>query len=120
MDLISPQVESAVLRRLTVLKGLQDVKLRPEEAPALMQRVETNTCSAAARDLFAQVMRATTQGAAQRVDPSPEPAPRVSARPSPQRKAKRTRQVAQAARRRPWGEAPSWPTCHGRRWPCQR
>jgi hypothetical protein len=44
-----------------VLKCLQDVKLRPEEAPALMQRVDTNTWSAADRDLCAQVMRATTQ-----------------------------------------------------------
>jgi hypothetical protein len=61
MGLISPQVESAVLRRLKVLKCLQDVKLRPEEAPALMQRVDTNTWSAADRDLCAQVMRATTQ-----------------------------------------------------------
>jgi hypothetical protein len=40
---ISPQVESAVLRRLKVLKRLQDVHLRPEETQALMQRVETNT-----------------------------------------------------------------------------
>jgi hypothetical protein len=41
--LISPQVESAVLRRLKVLKRLQDVHLRPKETQALMQRVETNT-----------------------------------------------------------------------------
>ena len=34
--LISPQVESAVLRRLKVLKRCQDVHLRPEETQALM------------------------------------------------------------------------------------
>ena len=100
MGLISPQVESAVLRRLKLLKRLQDVPLRPEESQALMQRVDTNTCSAEDRDLFAQVIRATTQVAAQLLDPSPPPDPRVSERPSPQRKAKRKRQVAQASRRR--------------------
>ena len=36
-------MESAVLRRLKVLKRLQDVHLRPKETQALMQRVETNT-----------------------------------------------------------------------------
>ena len=100
MCLISPQVESAVLRRLKLLKRLQDVPLRPEESQALMQRVDTNTCSAEDRDLFAQVIRATTQVAAQLLDPSPPPDPRVSERPSPQRKAKRTRQLAKASRRR--------------------
>jgi len=49
--LLSPQVESAVLRRLTLLTRLQDVPLRPEETQALMQRVATNTWSAADRDL---------------------------------------------------------------------
>src|SRR5712691_6440552 len=100
MGLVSPQVESAVLRRLTLLKHLQGVPLRPEESQALMQRVDTNTCSADDRDLFAQVIRATTQVAAQLLDPSPPPDPRVSARPSPQRKAKRKRQLVTASRRR--------------------
>ena len=100
MDLISPQVESAVLRRLKLLQHLQDVPLRPEESQTLMQRVDTNTCSAEDRDLLAQVIRATTQVAAQLLDPSPPPDPRVSERPSPQRKAKRKRQLAKASRRR--------------------
>jgi hypothetical protein len=100
MGLISSQVESTVLRRLKLLKRLQDVPLRPEEAQALMQRVDTNTCSAADRDLLAQVIRATTQVSAQLLAPSPQPAPRVSERPSPQRKAKRQRQLAKASRRR--------------------
>lgn len=89
-----------MLRRLTLLKRLQDVNLRPEEAQALMQRVETNTCSAEDRDLLAQVIRTTTQVAAQLLDPSPQPAPRVPEGPSPQRKAKRKRQLAKASRRR--------------------
>lgn len=50
MRLISIQVESAVLRRRRLLKGLQEVNLSPEEAQELMQRVETNTCSAEDRD----------------------------------------------------------------------
>jgi hypothetical protein len=100
MGLISPQVESAVLRRLKLLKHLQDVPLRPEESQALMQRVDTNTCSAEDRDLLAQVMRATPQVTAQLLDPSPPPDPRVSERPSPQRKAKRKRQLAKASRHR--------------------
>lgn len=89
-----------MLRRLKVLKRLQDVQLRPEEAPALMQRVETNTCSAEDRDLLGQVIRVTTQVSAPLLDPLPPPALRVSERPSPQRKAKRTRQLAKASRRR--------------------
>ena len=89
-----------MLRRLKVLKRLQDVQLRPEEAPALLQRVETNTCSAEDRDLLAQVIRVTTQVSAQLLDVSPQPAPRVSERPSPQHKAKRKRQLAKASRRR--------------------
>ena len=100
MGLISPQVESAVLRRLKLLQHLQDVPLRPEESQTLMQRVDTNTCSAEDRDLLAQVIRATTQVTAQLLDPSPPPDPRVSERPSPQRKAKRKRQLAKASRRR--------------------
>ena len=53
-----------MLRRLKVLKRLQDVQLRPEEAPALMQRVETNTCSAEDRDLLTNgvSLLQTTQG----------------------------------------------------------
>ena len=100
MYMISPQVEAAVLRRLQLLKRLQDVHLRPEEAQALLQRVETNTCSAEDRDLLAQVIRATAQVSAQLLAPSPQPDPRVSERPSPQRKAKRQRQLAKASRRR--------------------
>ena len=100
MCMISPQGKSAVLRRLKLLKHLQDVKLRPEEAQVLMQRLETDTCSAEDRDRLAQVIRATTQVSAQLLSPSPLAEPRVLARPAPARNAKRKRQVAQASRRR--------------------
>jgi len=100
LGLISPQVESVVLRRLKLLKRLQEVHLRPEEAQGLMQRVETNTCSAADRDLLAQVIRATTQVSEQLLAPSPLPEQASHGRPLPERKAKRKRQVAKASRRR--------------------
>ena len=101
-----------MLRRLKLLKRLQDVPLGPAEAQALMQRAETNTCSAADRDLFAQIIRVTTQVSAQLLAPSLQPEPPVAARPSPQRKAQRKRQVAKAARRRNRCEDLSGPTCH--------
>ncbi len=50
MRCIFTQVESAVLRHLTLLQRLQDVHLSPEEAQVLMQRVATTTCSAEDRD----------------------------------------------------------------------
>jgi len=43
MRFISIPAESAVLRRLKLLKRLQDVQLSPEAGLALMQRVETNS-----------------------------------------------------------------------------
>ncbi len=110
MGLIEPQVESARLRRLKWLKRLQDVNLSPAEAQGLMRRVDTNTCSAADRDRFAQGMRATTQVSAQLLAPSPQPVPRVSERPSPQHKAKRKRQLGKASRRRNRREDSRWPT----------
>jgi len=100
MCFLSTQVESAVLRRLKLLKRLQDVHLSPEEAQMLMQRVETNTCSAEDRDRLAQVIRATTQVSDQLLAPSPLPEQASHGRPSPERKTKRKRQLAQASRRR--------------------
>lgn len=99
---IFTQVESAVLRHLTLLQRLQDVHLRPEEAQVLMQRVATNTCSAEDRDRLAQVIRATTQVADQLLAPSPLPEQAAHGRSSPERKTKRKRQLAKASRRRNW------------------
>ena len=100
MRLISMQVESAVLRRLELLKRLLDVNLSPEEAQALMQRVKTHTCSADDRDRLAQVIRATTAVSDQLLAPSPLLESVVLERASPERKTKRKRQLAKASRRR--------------------
>lgn len=89
----STQVESAVLRRLQLLKRLQEVQLSPEAGLALMQRVETNSCSAEDRATLIQVIRAT-QASQELVEASPLPT-----QPSPERKAKRKRQLMKAARR---------------------
>ena len=87
-------MESAVLGRLKLLKRLQAVNLSPEAGRALIQRVETNSCSAEDRDILIKVIRAT-QASQQCVEASPLPA-----QPSPERKAKRKRQLTKAARRR--------------------
>ena len=91
--MVSLQVEFAVLRRRTLLKRLQDVTLSPEEAQALRHRVETNTCSTEDRDRLAQVIRATTQVSDQLLAPSPLPEQASHGRPSPERTAKRKRQL---------------------------
>ena len=95
MRCIFIQVESAVLQHLKLLKRLQEVNLSPGEAQVLMQRVETNTCSAEDRDRLAQVIRATTQVSDQLLAPSPLPE-----QAAPARKVKRKRQLAKASRRR--------------------
>ena len=89
-----------MLRRLKLLQRLQEVDLSPDEAQVLMQRVETNTCSAADRDRLAQVIRATTQVSDQLLTPAPLPEQTSHGRSSPERKAKRQRQLAKALRRR--------------------
>ena len=83
-----------MLRRLKLLKRLQEVHLSPEAGLALLQRVETNSDSAEDRDILIKVIRAT-QAAQQFVEVSPLPV-----QPSPERKAKRKRQWTKAARRR--------------------
>ena len=88
-----------MLRRLKLLQRLQEVNLSPEEAQGLLQRVETNTCSAEDRDRLAQVIRTTTQVSDQLLAPSPLPEQASHGRPSPERKAKRKRQLAKASRR---------------------
>ena len=88
-----------MLRRLKLLQRLQEVNLSPEEAQGLLQRVETNTGSAEDRDRLAQVIRTTTQVSDQLLAPSPLPEQASHGRPSPERKAKRKRQLAKASRR---------------------
>ena len=89
-----------MLRHLKLLQRLQAVNLSPEEAQVLIQRVETNTCSTEDRDRLAQVIRATTQVSDQLLAPSPLPEQASHGLPSPERTAKRKRQLVKAARRR--------------------
>ena len=93
-------MECPVLQRLTLLRRLQEVKLSPDEAWALLERVTTHTSSADDREQLAHLIRATTEVTAQlRAEPD-VPAPSGSQRLLSQRQAKRKRQVVKAARRR--------------------
>ena len=83
-----------MLRRLKLRKRLQDVQMGPEAGLALMQRVETNSCSAEDRESVIQVIRAT-QASQELFEAVPLPA-----LPAPARKAKRKRPLMKAARRR--------------------
>ena len=91
----------AVFQRLTLLRRLQTVDLEsPEEALAMLERVKTQTSSAEDRERLAHLMRVTTEVTDQiRAEPDVQTPP-VSQRLSPQRQAKRKRQLAKAARRR--------------------
>lgn len=89
-----------MLSRLKLLKRLEEVDLSPDEAWALVDRVQTHTISAADHERLARLIRATTavtdQLRAEPLDPEPSSPRRLS----PQRRAKRKRQLAKAARRR--------------------
>jgi hypothetical protein len=98
-DFISTPLGDAVVQRRQLLRRLQGVDLSPDEAGALLDRVQTNTSSAEDRERLAHLIRVTTtvteqlQAAAASEPPAPQ-------RLSPARKAKRKRQLAKAARRR--------------------
>jgi hypothetical protein len=99
-------VGCAVLQRRTLLRRLQEVDLSPDEAWALLDRVQTHTSSAADRERFAHLMRVTPAVTEHlRAEPAaPEPpAPQRLSLAHPahaERTAKRKRQLAKAARRR--------------------
>jgi hypothetical protein len=80
---ISIPVETAVLRRLMLLKHLPNMPLSTEAGLALIQRVDTNSDSAADQATVITVIRATQ--AAQQL----EEAPPLLSQPAPKRKAKR-------------------------------
>lgn len=93
-------MECAVFQRLTLLRRLQEVKLSPDEAWAVFERVKTHTSSAEDREQLAHLMRVTLEVTNHlRADPAVQTPP-VSARPSPKQKVKRKRQLATATRRR--------------------
>jgi hypothetical protein len=80
----------AVLSRLKLLKRLQEVDLSPDEAWALVDRVQTHTSSAEDHERLARLIRATAAVTDQlRIAPL-----------APERRAKHKRQLAKAARRR--------------------
>ena len=89
-----------MFQRLKLLRRLQEVKLSPDEAWALLERIKTNTSSADDRVQLAHLIRVTTEVTEHiRAEPAMQTPP-VSQRLSPQRRAKRHRQLAKAARRR--------------------
>jgi len=59
-----------VFGRLKLPKHLQKVNLSPEAGLALVQRIETNSCSAEDRDILIKVIRAT-QASQQFLEASP-------------------------------------------------
>jgi hypothetical protein len=89
-----------VLQRLNLLRRRQDVKRRPDEAGALLDHVKTNTSRADERERFARLIRVTTAVTEQLRAAPAAPEPPSPQRLLPERKAKRTRQLAKAARRR--------------------
>jgi DNA-binding transcriptional MerR regulator len=93
-------VEPVVFRRLKLLRRLQEVNLSPHEAQALLERVKTNRSSADDRTRLAEVIQATTEVSDQLMADAARPELAVPQRLAPERKAKRQRQLAKAARRR--------------------
>jgi len=90
-----------MFQRLKLLRRLQEVHLSPAEAWALLDRVTTNTSSAEDRERLAHLIRVTTAVTDQLQAEPDGQTPPVSQRLSPQRKATRKRQLAEAARRPP-------------------
>ena len=90
----------AVFQRLKLLRRLQEVDLSPDEAWALLDRVQTHTSSAEDRERLAHLIRVTTAVTEQLQAAPAASEPPAPQRLSPARQAKRQRQLAKAARRR--------------------
>ena len=99
-DFISTPVGCAVFQRRKLLCRLQEVDLSPDEAWALLDRVQTHTSSADDRERLAHFIRVTTAVTDSLRAETAEPESSAPQRLSPARKAKRKRQLAKAARRR--------------------
>jgi hypothetical protein len=89
-----------VFQRRKLLRRLQEVDLRPDETWALLDRVQTNTSSADDRERLAHLIRVTTAVTDSLRAEAADPESSAPQRLSPERKAKRKRQLAKAARRR--------------------
>jgi len=93
-------VECAVFQHRKLFRRLQEVDLSPDEAWTLLDRVQTHTSSAEDRERLAHLIRVTTVVTDHlRAEPA-EPEPPAPQWLSPERKAKRKRQLAKAAWRR--------------------
>ena len=90
----------AVFQRRKLLRHLQEVDLSPDEAWVLLDRVQTHTSSADDRERLAHLIRVTTAVTEQLRAAPEEPEPPAPQWLSPERTAKRQRQLAKAARRR--------------------
>lgn len=73
--MVRDEVESAVFRRLKLLKYIREVNLSPEETLALIRRVETNSCRAEDYNVLIKLVRAHTELAADVFAEPPEPEP---------------------------------------------
>ena len=89
-----------MFQRRKLLRRLQEVDLRPDEAWALLDRVQTHTSSADDRERLAHLIRVTTAVTDSLRAEAAEPESSAPQRLLPARKAKRKRQLAKAARRR--------------------
>ena len=89
-----------MLQRRKLLRRLQEAELSPDEAWALLDRVQTPTSSAEERERFAHLIRVTPAVTEPRQAAPAAPEPPAPQRLSPARKAKPQRQLAKAARRR--------------------
>ena len=90
----------AVFQRRKLLRRLQEVDLSPDEAWTLLDRVQTHTSSAEDRERLAHLIRVTTAVTEQLRAELAKPELPAPQRLSPERTAKRKRQLAKAARRR--------------------
>src|SRR2546426_6008173 len=89
----------AMLQHRKLLRRLQEVDLRPDEAWALLERVQTHTSSADDRERLAHLIRVTTAVTDSLRAETAKPESAAPQRLSPARTAKRKRQLTKAARR---------------------
>jgi hypothetical protein len=89
-----------VFQRRKLLRRLQEVELSPDEAWALLERVQTHTSSTNDRERLAHLIRVTTAVTDDLRTEAAEPESSAPQRLLPERKAKRKRQLAKVARRR--------------------
>jgi hypothetical protein len=89
-----------VFQRRKLLRRLQEVDLSPDEAGALLERVQTHTSSADDRERLGYLIRGTTAVTDALRAEAAAPASSSAQRLSPTRKAKRKHQLTKAARRR--------------------